>query len=80
MQLDEKEKGIQVVSKNVCLFRNSGHFAAQCDPHLKPGGQGWAVVPRTGLQAEVGTSPVSDAPAAARPLCAISSHPRSGQM
>lgn len=76
MQLDEKEKGIQVVSKNVCLFRNLGHFAAQCDPHLKPGGQGWAVVPRTGLQAEVGTSPVSDAPAAARPLCA--SPPTSG--
>ena len=40
MQLDEKEKGIQVVSKIVCLFSNLGHFAAHCDPHLKPGGQG----------------------------------------
>ena len=45
MQLDEKEKGIQVVSKNMCLFSNLGHFAAQCDPHLNPGGQGWAMSP-----------------------------------
>ena len=45
MQLDKKEKRAQVVSKNVCLFSNLGHFAAQCNPHLKPGGQGWAMSP-----------------------------------